>query len=895
MPKPCQRAHLVVLLSYTFLALSLTYPLITAPSHIVPGSDTWAYDEYTFLWNMWWFKRATLDLGTNPMFTSHTFYPVGAPLVLYTYQFVNAATGLPLYLVSNLPLASNITLWLSMILGGYTTYLLTRYVLVRRLGRSDGTAVHLAAFLGGIAYSFAASRFVYLALGHYCIFTTQFLPLFALFLLRTLDDNVAWKRYALLSSIAFTLSALAEMTFALFLGILLLVFILGEVRNLGWRPLLARVALLSGAATALYSPVLFYVLRETFVGDYALVGWGNSLKLSADLIGLLTPTALHPLWGDDWPTHLREVATGTARFSDVHTVFLGYAALGLALIGLLIYRRRTWTWSLTLLLAVAFSLGPLLQINGQYRFDLDGLETTVPMPFILLHYIPLASAGRAPNRFSVLVLLTLAPLAGIGAHVLLRRIPRWWLSAIVATFVGIALIGESISIPVPTTDASVPSFYQTLAEDKEDYAILSLPFGLRSSFATRGAERTQLQYYQTVHNKRIIGGNISRAPQINFEYYERVAPLAHLMAIEAYQSPAHFDIDRDRHEAAALAALLDIRYLIVHSPVPGRLPYADTYDDALAYASRIFDLTEVHRDPQGSLVAYEIRQAPISESFTLDIGSGTGAMYLGEGWSTEEPIAGTSARWVNGTVAVLYLPTQQDASVALTLKAAPFVFPGSSQQSMAITVNEHPIASFAMAEGWHQYTVNVPAQTLHQGPNKVELSFTYARRPIDVFPETYSIGATGVRAPTYLELHSTTEIAYISVGTKDGSLHTEGLNLAVVDPQHGELLVRRSFNWNDATAMLRFVERVAPGQVVLVATKGGFLGTSNEDICRALRMIGSVGCPAPGSTAYAAIGARGAPPGTALETAGNDAYLRIAPDKRSLSAAVDWVKLQHLP
>ena len=62
-------------------------------------------------------------------------------------------------------------------------------------------------------------------------------------------------------------------------------------------------------------------------------------------------------------------------------------------------------------------LGPLLQVNGRYRFSLDSLlpeGVTFPLPFTLLHYIPFVNANRAPNRNSVILMLALAVLAAYG-------------------------------------------------------------------------------------------------------------------------------------------------------------------------------------------------------------------------------------------------------------------------------------------------------------------------------------------------------------------------------------------------------------------------------------------------------------------------------------------------
>ncbi|MBC8263564.1 MAG: methyltransferase domain-containing protein [Anaerolineales bacterium] len=70
-------AHVAILALFSILALALSYPLITHFTTYVPGNATWAFDEYTFVWNNWWFKRAVLDLHTSPLHTDLLFFPLG--------------------------------------------------------------------------------------------------------------------------------------------------------------------------------------------------------------------------------------------------------------------------------------------------------------------------------------------------------------------------------------------------------------------------------------------------------------------------------------------------------------------------------------------------------------------------------------------------------------------------------------------------------------------------------------------------------------------------------------------------------------------------------------------------------------------------------------------------
>ncbi len=170
-------------------------------------------------------------------------------------------------------------------------------------------------------------------------------------------------------------------------------------------------------------------MREGLSADYAVEGWGHAEKLSADLVGLVTPTDLHPVWGSNagtggqgWIDALRAVETGDSRFRDINTVFVGWVTLGLAVLGAIVGGRRSRAWLAIALFAGLLALGPLLEINGGSLFDLDGLQVTVPLPYILLHYLPFIKGFRAPNRFSIVLMQALAVLAGFGMAWLLGKV-----------------------------------------------------------------------------------------------------------------------------------------------------------------------------------------------------------------------------------------------------------------------------------------------------------------------------------------------------------------------------------------------------------------------------------------------------------------------------------------
>ena len=139
------------------------------------------------------------------------------------------------------------------------------------------------------------------------------------------------------------------------------------------------------------------VLREMSKG-YILSGWGDAVKLSADLAGLVTPAGLNPL--------LRARLDGRARRRAPGNGALLRREHGSDRLGR-VWRWRCWPawsigggpelWAVTALAFGVLCLGPLLQINGRYLFDLDGLQASFPLPFIIMHYLPIAKGNRAPE------------------------------------------------------------------------------------------------------------------------------------------------------------------------------------------------------------------------------------------------------------------------------------------------------------------------------------------------------------------------------------------------------------------------------------------------------------------------------------------------------------------
>lgn len=897
--------HSLVIALYAALTLILTYPLVTHFTTHVPGTDIWAFDEYTFVWNLWWFKHSLLNLHSNPLFSSYIFYPLGISLVLYTYNIFNALMSLPLQPFLSLPTISNLLVVFAFTFSGYGTYLLLRYLLQDKDTRADQRLlpIHCAAFVGGLVYAFTSYHFVYAALGHYDMVSTEWIPFYILFLIKTVREP-GW-RNAILAGVFATMALLCEMIFGVFLALLTVIIVgfAGRRRLFGaalWR----RLGALLLTTVVTYLPVGYPIAREFFKSEYALEGWGHSEKLLVDLFGFTTPTALHPLLGAEWTQELTMVREGTARFVDVNTVFLGWVVIILALFATIRYWRRARAWAVGAIASAVLAMGPLLHINGRSTFDLDGLLVNVPLPFVILHYIPIVKANRVPNRFSAMLMLCLAVLVGFATYAILCRLKRRAILLGVAAVLGLLVCFEHLPVPLPLTDARVPDLYYTLAEEPGDFAILEFPLGWRNSFGVFGVERTQAQYYQNVHQKRLPSGNISRNPPFTFDYFRRIPIFDSIAQLELYQELDSARVEQDKLLADELVYFFDIRYLVFQPVVRDRPPYSDTRSRVEEYVTQILPVEKIYEDQKG-LTLYQVHQPPPPTQVNIDFGSDSVRLYQGEGWSRQEVIGDASGNWAEARQARLFVPLRQIGDCQMELRALAFAYDGAPEQTVQVRINGHLLPDrLSVGAYWGTHTATLPGEYLKSGLNEIVLQFAYAASPRDVLPGNFAVGETGVTSPVEITVNSAGpnagSFAYITVNGEDASTHRRGYNLAVIDPQTGAVIETAGFdtwaNEYEAQDLADFVRRIPDGYIVAVAVKDDAAANLTEGAVEALRSLGAqIDLRGTEHLSHAVIGVKGSAPGTALESSGEgNSYLHVGrnPDDRTLAVAIDYVNFE---
>lgn len=910
-----QRRNLVVLVLYLVITLIVTAPLASQFTTYVPGTTTWSLDEYGYVWNHWWFKHSIFDLGVSPFQTDYLFYPLGTSLVLYAYTLLHVFLALPVQFAFGVIPASNFTVIFSFVIAAFGMYLFMLYLLRVSLRRWDekyharlGKAAQnvnlqvLAAFVAGVVFAFASNRYVYLSLGHYNIVASEWLPFYMLFLFKTLLEPKA--RNAVMAGLFAAIAMYTETTDGVLLVLLTLAILVFEWRLAIKPATIWRLVIVVGATALFFAPLLIPTAFEIFNSGYSLPGFGHSENLLVDLNGFFSPTSLHPL-NRYWTQELDAVRQQVSRFSDVNTFFVGYLTALLALVGFGVFARRNRMW---LGIAVGFAilaLGPLLHINGKSVFDLDGLQVNFPLPFLILHYIPVIRENRVPNRYSILVVIALAVLVSYAVWWILWRIstrvqePRLtYVGIAVSGIVSALLIFEHLAIGLPLTDARIPEVYTQIRSDPEPSTVLSIPLGLRNSFGQSGAEDTRTQYFQSEHQKYLLSGQIQRNAPYLFEYFRNLPIISTIMAAEEYGPIEDATLARDKAAAIDVVNLLNIKYLVVNPAIPGRPPYEDNRERVLEYLKQVLPLGEQITDANG-VVAYRVNQTPLETPYTIELASDRGRLVQGYGWLPPENIGGADAMWATQPNASLYVPVRELRDHTLTLRAVPFTYPGGPAQSMTLSVNGTRLAPIAIHEGWGEYQVRLPADALHTGLNQLDFDFGYVARPRDVLPTNFAIGATGVSSPVDIAVTSTPEFGSIQVNDKEVSQLKRGYNLVVIDPATGAILESKNFDTGGRTilesrAMREFLSTIPKGQIVVGAIQEDAAAQLGESAAAAIQALGLEGnVRGQEGLTHAFIAVQGTDGG--LEQFGQGASAVSVGrnlDTRLLGVALEWIRIE---
>lgn len=593
----------------------LTFPAVLHLTDRLIGNNI---DNWIFYWNNWWLEQA-LKEGRDWFFTPYMFYPQGASLLAHSNSFLNSLVALAFKPAAGPVAAYNLSLLFGLWVGG-----LGMFCLMYELTRSPA-----GSFFSGLVFTFAPYHLTQ-ALAHMHLGSIQWWPFFALFLHR------AVRRRSWIDGMLAGLFAGLTLWSGLQLALLLLLWallrlgwaILSEARSSGqegaWLKLGVALGACAGVALLVGLPLLL-PLVESWSEITEVAAFNDAATDQTDLLAYLVPPTYNPFVG--------------ARVTPIYQWFLanqatmpylGYTVLALAALGLAARgagdaeggwlprrpqypdKREPLFWAGTGLVWLLLAAGSVLRVNGR-------VYPTVPLLYRIVENLFPLSAIRAPDRFNLLVVFSLAVLSGLGAIWLGRKCRWMFLLALLLVVV------EYVPVPLPMWELpEVSPFIARMAYDPASYAVVNYPMDY--SLAKLWL------YEQTIHGKPVVQGHVSR---YDLETYDFITshPLLAILYRDAEKPPRLPDIPLppELFEPAlgsALRSLAEegVRYILVHEPWMDDdrrtrfhrvVPLAPVYEDELlsVYDPRrplpfLYDDLPVPLGPTAVLARFEVQPGP---------------------------------------------------------------------------------------------------------------------------------------------------------------------------------------------------------------------------------------------------------------------------------------------
>jgi len=544
---------------YLVAAVVLTWPLATSlTTHL--GALEGAGDPYLNLWILgtgiktWLADPASVLSGR--VFDANIFHPAAGSLTFSDHLLLQSLVMAPLYAVTrNLVLCYNLLLLASLALSGLAMHALVKGV----------TGSIPAAFVAGLAWACWPYRSAHLL--HLQLQSLYFLPLalLALYRLAAARRKVA----AVLLGVLAAMQAVSSVYYGLMTAIALAVgavTVAGATGQWRGRRFWSRMVLAALVGAILVAPVMWPYWRSQ-----QREGFGRNLfEAAAHAASVQSYTQVPPdnlVYGRTGLLAPRAPAPGERDRRHVeHQLFPGLVLLGLAALGL----WRGWRSDArpVVMSAAALALAGLVLSLGP--------EGVRPLYAWLADHVFGFHAIRAPARFSVVVMLGLCILAGVGVSQSRLKIGG---VAVVAALMCLEYVNAPLAfVAAPPASTATGRW---LAEKDGAGAVLYLPL-------TLDRENSPFMVQSLEHGRPVVNG------------YSGQRPSFYTSLVDALADPVSAD-------ARATLKELDVRFVVSPADLAGAGEPASPFVEQARFADSV--IYEVVWTPESEAALDEVASA----------------------------------------------------------------------------------------------------------------------------------------------------------------------------------------------------------------------------------------------------------------------------------------------
>ncbi len=450
---------------------------------------------------------------------------------------------------------------------------------------------------------------------------------------------------------------------------------------------------------------------------------------------------------------------------------------------------------------------------------------------------------------------------------------------------------------------TVHTVYDTIARDAGDFTVLEIPLAWRNGFRMTGTLDSAMmfeQWYQTKHQRPILGGNTSRNPELKFQYFTEAPVLNSLIAVETGHALDPARLQADRELAPAVLSFFGVRYIVWHSPRDLTGPQnRAALDVARAYIEQVLPVTQFsdETDETGQTIAYRVNELPTPADNLIRADGPLARLSLGEGWGA----VGQPVVWSTRREARIFIRRDGRSTAETSLRLRLY---SPTAQAAGVRVNGQAVGQLALQAGWGEYALPVPASAWRDGMNQVVLQFDRLVPAASVREGNRSIGTTGVVSPVSLVVRSAGseigDFAHIFVDGVEASPNQRGYNIVVVDASTGRVEARRAFDTfaseAESARLAQFIAEIPAGKIVALAVRDEASRYLTPQAAEALQTLGAAeDLQGRWRWSHAIVGVKGAPAGAALEAASEvmpaQLVVGVGAMEPNVSAALEWLSV----
>ncbi|HLY25648.1 MAG TPA: hypothetical protein VKQ72_04870 [Aggregatilineales bacterium] len=683
---PTLKRQTAAFVFFLLLACFIAYmPLFHAGTEF-PGDKT--TDYFLFNWNFWWIRHALTTPGVNLYETNYVLFPATSNLALQTLvPFWFPLWDLTEPLVGTLA-AVDVIMVVALTLAGYTLWLF-----LQREGVSAGLAL-----IGAAAFELTPSLFRALWWSHLNYISFFWVATHLLLWSQVVRSAGSWRRGLFWSGIlglAFYGTVMTDLQLALFTVPLLVPFGLLTFYQSQQRGRLVMFGILTvGLAVALL----------WFVGPLPYL-------LKFDMSTLAPPSAdqVHAIPFPDG-YFLRDTDYYDNRItlgSFVVPVTLITLAASLTILRRVKDRRR-WFWLAISVVPLVLSAGASITIAG----------INIPLPYPVLHTW-VRGEFRVPDHFGTVFIIPAMIFCGrtwtpvLGGRIKFAVVPLLLLAMLIEARIFIPMAVQEPIHPYPIYD----QIGQERGKPYDDEVILEVPVAAGSGETWIGQfDQLATQFYGMTHGKRMVNGEIARAPVSSYWYLRTDDSMLSWLGQRRLLEP-----DKVRQELKDRIFRWPIGYVIVHQDMIGM--NSSTIQEIVGYFNSLPDLLCPYT-VEGPVVVYRTVWHPdgcpprtppeISpNTYQIDIGTSGDERFIGWGWHYPELVSGVTWRWTGAYPQTLLYVDLPPGAYDVTLSAQAY------QQARQLRLLANGVDSGTVAtvqtDQLAPFTFHVPSSSIGDG------------------------------------------------------------------------------------------------------------------------------------------------------------------------------------